>query len=132
MILPINSADTVAQAFASHNLETALKELGFYEDDTIKIPGSNAYSYIDCLLHALFYIDDQTKLMRVADMIQMETRYSQQYVENKTATFLMANQNTYCRIKCVGKFNAALPMLSLNTGNTTRGLEFQSIKYAGY
>lgn len=132
MILPVNNATEVAEAFADHNMENALEKLGIYEDGAYTISGSNALSYKDCLMLGLFYADDKEKLLRIADLIQLETRYYEQYVDNKTATFMMANQNTYCRIKCVGKFNAVLPMLSLDSGNSARGIEFQSIKYAGY
>lgn len=132
MILPINSVGSVTGAFSSHNTANALRALGYHNGTTFVIPGANSFSYKDTLSFALWFVPNSQKMLRVADLIQMEMRYREQYVENKTATFLMSEQNTYCRIKCIGKFSAVLPMISLDSSDSARGVEFQSIKYAGY
>lgn len=132
MILPINNAGEVTTAFSQADTANALNALGFYDGASFAIPGSNAFSYADSLSFGLWLLDDSDKLLRIADLIQLEMRYREQYVENKTATFMMADQNTYCRIKCIGKFSAVLPILSLDSSDSARGIEFQSIKYAGY
>ena len=131
-ILPIGSASSVSGAFSSRNTANALRALGFYDGTNFTVPGENAFSYQDSLALALWFMPNSEKLLRVADLIQLEMRYRQQYVEQKTATFMMSEQNTYCRVKCVGKFSAVLPMISLGSGDSVRGIEFQSIKYAGY
>lgn len=132
MILPINNASKVTAAFSSSDTVNALNALGFHDGESFVIPGSNAFSYKDSLSLGLWFVRNSNKLLRIADLIQLEMRYREQYVENKTATFMMADQNTYCRIKCIGKFSAVLPILSLDSGDSARGIEFQSIKYAGY
>ena len=132
MILPINNASEVTAAFSLSDTANALNALGFYDGSSFSIPGSNAFSYKDSLSLGLWFVRNSNKLLRIADLIQLEMRYREQYVENKTATFMMGDQNTYCRIKCIGKFSAVLPMLSLDSGDSARGIEFQSIKYAGY
>ncbi len=132
MILSINNAHEVATAFSLQNTANALNTLGFYDGSTFKVPGSGPFSYKDSLALGLWFVPNNEKLLRIADLIQLEMRYREQHVDNKTATFMMADQNTYCRIKCTGKFSAVLPLLSLDSGDSARGIEFQSIKYAGY
>ena len=132
MILPVNSAGSVRGAFASKNTANALRALGYHNGTTFVIPGSNSFSYKDSLAFGLWFVPNTEKLLRVADLIQLEMRYREQHVENKAASFLMSEQNTYCRIKCIGKYSAVLPMISLDSSDSARGIEFQSIKYAGY
>lgn len=132
MILPINSAGTVTDAFASKNTASALSELGYHDGTTFVIPGYYSFSYSDSLSFGLWFVPNSDKLLRVADLIQLEMRYREQYVKHKAATFLMSEQNTYCRIKCIGKYNAVLPIISLDSSDSVRGITFQSIKYAGY
>lgn len=131
-IFSIDEAAGVAEAFAEGDAEEALKTLGFHNGVKFSVPGSNSFSYKDSLSFGLWFVPNSEKLLRIADLIQLEMRYRQQHVENKTATFMMSEQNTYCRIKSIGKFSPVLPMLSLDTGDSARGIEFQSIRYAGY
>ena len=131
-ILPINSANSVTHAFSTHDTAKALNSLGFYDGAAFSVPGANSFSYRDSLLLGLWFVPNSKKLFRAADLIQLEMRYREQHVENMPATFLMSEQNTYCRIKCTGKFSPVLPILSLDSGDSVRGIEFQSIKYAGY
>lgn len=130
--LPINNPTAVTAAFAGRDVEVALKTLEFYDGEKFKISGSYAFDYKDSLMLGLWFVPNDDKLLRVADLVQLEMRYREEYIENKTATFMMGNQNTYCRIKCTGRFSPVLPMMSLDSGNSARGIEFQSIKYAGY
>ena len=132
MILPINSAGSVTGAFAQKNTATALSTLGYHNGTTFVVSGSNSLSYRDSLAFGLWFLPNSDKLLRVADLIQLEMRYREQHVEHKAASFLMSEQNTYCRIKCIGKYSAVLPMVSLNADDSVRGMKFQSIKYAGY
>lgn len=134
LVLNINAPANVASAFSGRNTTTALKALGFYDEDkdAFVVGGEYAFSYKDSLAFGLWFVPNSEKMMRVADLIQLEMRYRQQHVENKAATFMMSDQNTYCRIKAIGKFSAVLPMLSLDSADSVRGMEFQSIKFAGY
>ena len=134
LLLSPDAPANVAAAFAGKNLLAALTTLGFYDEDETSFTVEGAYplSYRESLALGLWFVPNTQKLLRVADLIQLEMRYHEQHVENKPATFMLGNQNTYCRIKCVGRFSAVLPMLSLDTGNSARGIKFQSIKYAGY
>ena len=75
---------------------------------------------------------DAEKMLRIADLIQLEMRYREQHVENTAAQFLMSNQNTYCRVKSVSKFSSLLPVISIDSNSGVKGMTFQSIKYAGY
>jgi len=132
MILPINSPATVIGAFAEQNTATALTKLGIYNGSEFSVPGSNAFSYTESLAFGLWFVRNDQKLLRMADLIQLEMRYRQQHVDRRTATFLMSEQNTYCRIKTTGKFVPALPVLAADSGDSMKGFAFQSIKYAGY
>ncbi len=132
MILNINNPIDVKNAFKSSTTADALKALGYYKASGFIIQGSNLYTYKDSLALALWFVANSKKMLRIADLIQLEMRYREQHVENKTATFLMSNQNTFCRIKCIGKFNSVLPTLSFGSDKSAQGVEIQSIKYAGY
>ncbi len=132
MILSIDLAESVNEAFSSHKTEDALKALDYYDGTSFYISGSNSFTYKDSLSFALWFVPNSQKLLRVADLIQLEMRYREQHVENKTAAFLMSEQDTYCRIKCIGKFNSVLPIISLDSSQSVYGIAFQSIKYAGY
>ena len=113
-----------------------MKLLGIFDEtkteDQFHVSGADSYSYRDSLALALWFVPNSTKMMRTADLIQLEMRYREQYVELKGATFLMSEQNTYCRIKCQAKLNAILPILSLGENSGINGISFTSIKYVGY
>lgn len=132
MILPVNSAGSVSSAYGSKNSMNALKTLGCISGADVTVSGSGAMSYKDSLSFALWFIPNSKKMLRIADLIQLEMRYNEQHVEQESATFLMSEQNTYCRISCTGEFNPLLPMISLDGSNTSIGTDIKSIKYAGY
>lgn len=130
--LQMQAAASIADAYAANDPVAAMAALGIYDGATLYVTGSYAMGYKDSLSVALWFVPNTQKMMRIADLIQLEMRYREQYVENKTAVFLMSNQNTYCRVKSNAKFVAALPMISLDRDNATGGVRFQSVKYAGY
>lgn len=132
MILNVNAASAVASAFASKNFVGAMKTLGIFDDTDFHVSGIDYYSYRDSLALALWFVPNSTKMHRAADLIQLEMRYREQYVELKTATFLMSEQNTYCRVKCDAKLNSILPIVSLGSNSGVNGISFSSIKYVGY
>ncbi len=132
MALQIHAAASIVDAFTPNDSAVALAALGIYDGAAMYVSGSYALTYKDSLAVALWFVPNTNKMTRLADLIQLEMRYREQYVENKTATFLMSNQNTYCRIRCNAKFIGALPVISLDTDQSTRGIQFQTVKYAGY
>lgn len=132
MLLNISNPRAVASAFASKDVANAMRALGYYDGANFNIPGAYVFSYGDSLAFALWFVPNTDKMLRVADLIQLEMRYREQHVENTTAQFLMSNQNTYCRVKCISKFSSLLPVISIDSNNGVKGITFQSIKYAGY
>lgn len=132
MILPVNNPGAVASAFGSKNIANAMSSLGIYNGTSFVVGGSDQTTYKDSLALALWIVPNSDKLLRVADLIQLEMRYREAHVENKTATFLMSEQNTFCRVKVTAKMNAILPVITTGSNSGVNGTTFQSIKYAGY
>lgn len=136
MILNVNAPEASASAFASKDFVGAMKRLGIFDEsraeEQFRVSGVDSYSYRDSLALALWFVPNSAKMMRTADLIQLEMRYREQYVELKGATFLMSEQNTYCRMKCGAKLNSILPIVSLGSNSGVNGIAFTSIKYVGY
>lgn len=132
MILPVSNPQSVASAFASKDVVNAMRMLGYHDGANFNVPGAYSFSYEDSLAFALWFVPNTNKILRIADLIQLEMRYREQHVENTVAQFLMSNQNTYCRVKSVSKFSSLLPVISIDSNSGVKGMTFQSIKYAGY
>lgn len=132
MILPINSMSSVKSAFASKDFLAGMRSLGILKDKTFTVKGYDETNYRDALAFALWFVPNSKKMLRVADLVQLEMRYREQHVEKGTAKFLMSEQNTFCRVKAVGNLNSVLPVISLSDGNNVKGTLIQSIKYVGY
>ncbi len=132
MILPITERSAVANAFASGNLADGMTELGILQDATFVVEGTDATTYKDALALALWLVPNSKKLLRTADLIQLEMRYDEQYGKNETASFLLSDQNTFCRVKCSATLNPILPIISLGTNSGFNGITIRSVKYVGY
>jgi len=132
MILNPNNCASVKNAFSGGSLVSAMSSLGIYNGSDFIVNGSDEFSYRDSLALALWFVPNSEKMMHIADLIQLEMRYEQQYVEHNTARFLMSEQNTFCRVKCTAKLNSILPIVSLGSNSGIHGITFKSIKYAGY
>lgn len=135
LILPLGNTGAVTSAFASRTASAAVQKLVTYNQAAARyeIAGRDALNYTDSLSLALWFVPNDQKLLRVADLIQLEMRYGQQYQEMIPATFLMSNQNTYCRVECTAKMNAILPILSIGgADHSLQGHTLNSTKYAGY
>lgn len=78
----------------------------------------------------LFFKGDKVKLQRTAELIQLETRYSQ-YKSGVTPVFTLSKANTYIRSEAKASYNTLLPMFSLG-GNTNGFPSIYSLKYTGY
>lgn len=72
----------------------------------------------------LFFVGNETKVKRVADLIQMDLRYQGK------VDFLMSKANTFTRAKVTTTFRPILPIIGMN--ENLGGLKVKSIKYAGY
>lgn len=131
-LLPLNEPAKVAAAFDAHDFADGMNKLGWHNGTTFVIPGSEAYSYTDSIALAMWFVPNSTKLMRVADLIQLEMRYREEYVDGGTATFLMSEQNTYCRVKVTARLRAMLPIISLGNNGSIQGTTFRAIRYSGY
>jgi len=131
MILPVNSPSRVSGAFGSGNFESAMRSLGIIKGTEIVVKGIDSTDYSDALAQALWFVPNSQKLLRVADLIQLEMRYRQKNVEKTSVTFLMRNQNTFCRAKCTVTMNSILPVISLGENNINNH-KFYSVKYVGY
>lgn len=132
MILPIGNVAKVKSAVASKDLLAAMRSLGILKDETFTVKGYDNTNYRDALALALWFVPNSEKMLRVADLIQLEMRYRERYVEKSTASFLMSEQNTFCRVKCTGSLNSILPVISLQDGEEVDGTGIQSVKYVGY
>lgn len=133
MILPINRISSVVTAFSSKDFLKGMSALGILKNEQFTVLGNDKTNYRDSLALALWFVPNSKKVMRVADLIQLEMRYDEQYVQNTTPKFLMSEQNTFCRVKCYGNLNSILPVISLGSdGAGIKGTSIQSIKYIGY
>lgn len=132
MILPVDNPSAVGSAFASKEFPDAMKALGILQEDKIAVGGYDKTNYRDALALALWFVPNSKKMLRVADLVQLEMRFREVHVEKTSASFLMSEQNTFCRVKCTGNLNSVLPVISLNGSGGVKGTPIQSIKYVGY
>lgn len=132
MIMPINNVDKVKNAFTTKDFLNAMQGLGILVDNRFIINGSDDFTYTDALAIALWFVPNSKKLLRTADLIQLEMRYRENYMDKTTVSFLMEEQNTFCRVKCAGTLNSILPVISTGEGNMAEGVIFESIRYVGY
>ncbi len=135
MILPINNPGAVSNAYSAKNALNALKSLGLYNAPTknFLVTGTDELNYTDSLSLALWFVPNTEKLLRTADLMQLELRYGQQHISGMPATFLMSEQNTYCRVECHGKMNSILPVISIGgSGGSLVNQPLSVVKYAGY
>lgn len=108
--------------------------LGLATDELLEGHGMFPFSYDNYIWLMLFLTSNNTKVMRVADLIQMDLRYQQAYNgKGGTAKFLMSDMNTFIRVKATAKFNSILPIIAMNKGNINDyGINVTSTKYVGY
>lgn len=135
LILPINNPSKAVSALSLPTLADTMRDLGYYSEslDRLNIAGDDVFDYTDSLSLALWFVSNEDKLMKVADLIQLEMRYNERHNLGITPSFLMSEQNTYCRVECKAKMNSILPVISL--GGEEYNLNDQtikSVKYAGY
>lgn len=130
-IIPMNDPSKVVAAFASGDFAEGMNKLGWYNGTTFEIPGEKFY-YTDSLALSLWFVPNSVKLLRTADLIQLEMRYKEQHLDGGVASFLMSEQNTYCRISVTAKLKSMLPIIPLGGTDSIDSIPFQTIRYAGY
>lgn len=96
----------------------------------LEVDGLFKMKYENYLWFFLFFSPNQTKTMRVADLIQMEMRFKKY---SKGTSFELKNLHTYVRCEAEGTFNSILPVLSLSNDTLNgRGFKVNCVKYVGY
>ncbi len=139
LFLPMTSDSTISSSF------TGLKTVGdavngVGSTTTVNVNsvnyktarGTNYASYTDYISAALWLVPNSNKMLRIADVIQLEMRYRQSKTSGQTPTFLMSKQCTYCKATINATFNSILPVISLNGQGQMGGIVFKSTKYVGY
>ena len=110
-------------SFAAMKVDNVTKQL-------LSTDGFFKMKYDNYLWFFLFFTPNQTKVMRVADLIQMEMRFKKQ---SKGTNFQLQNLHTYVRCEAEGTFNSILPVLSLSDNSLNgRGFKVSCVKYVGY
>ncbi len=133
LFLNPNNCANVNSAFSSRSFIKAMQSLGVHNGTAFTVKGSSEFSYKDSLALALWILPNSDKMMRIADLIQLEMRYNQKYVQHKTASFLMSEQNTFCRVQCTAKINSILPVISVGSdGGGIGNVTFKNVRYSGY
>ena len=85
--------------------------------------------YKDWLWFFLVFVSNQTKVLRMGDLIQMEARFGSEGNPN----FLMRRANTYVRVGSSATFQSVLPVISLGDNQiNNRGWGIRTRKYVGY
>ena len=81
----------------------------------------------------MLFIPNRLKVQRIADLIQMELRYEQQYKKSVPATVLLRDYHTFVRVETHATLNSVLPVISLGKdGINKAGWKLDAVKYVGY
>jgi len=134
----MDNVEQLCNAFEDIDEEEAIEEelsyAGMKVDNITKqllsVDGMFKMKYDNYLWFFLFFTPNQTKVMRVADLMQMEMRFKKQA---KGTNFQMQNLHTYVRCEAEGTFNSILPVISLSDNTLNgRGFKVRCVKYVGY
>ncbi len=134
----VNNIDSLKEAFKKIDVEKEIEnELSYaaMKVDLIKqqmfeTKGLFDMDYQKYLWFFLYFMPNSTKVMRIADLIQMEMRYGN--FANGT-NFMLENMHTYVRCEASGRFNSILPVISLKNNTLNgRGIKVNTVKYVGY
>lgn len=110
-------------SYAAMKVDNVTKQL-------LDVDGLFDMKYENYLWFFLFFTPNQTKVMRIADLIQMEMRYKKY---SKGTSFELQNLHTYVRCEAEGTFNSILPVISLGDNSiNNRGFKVGCVKYVGY
>jgi len=134
----MSNIEQICSAFEDIDEEEAIEEelsyAGMKIDNVTKqlltTDGMFKMKYDNYLWFFLFFTPNQTKVMRVADLMQMEMRFAKQ---SKGTNFQLQNLHTYVRCEAEGTFNSILPVISLSDNSLNgRGFKVSCVKYVGY
>lgn len=142
LILSKNTIQTAGskleRAFKDFDKEAAMEEELSYAAmkvdnitaELLQTKGLFKMDYEDYLWFFMFLVPNQTKVMRMADLVQMEMRYKK---NGPSLKFELKNMHTYVRCEAVASFNPILPVIPLgNSQGSLDELEITAIKYVGY
>lgn len=137
----IDNLDQLCNAFDDIDEERAKEEelsyaamkVDLIAEQFFDIDGMFDMEYQDYLWLFLFFTPNQTKVMRMADLIQIEMRYKKFTDGKEWNKYELRNMHTYVRCESHATFNSILPVFSLGEqGINNRGIRLKSIKYVGY
>ncbi len=132
-VMSIADPERVKNAFATKDCGNAAVALGIVDGSGKTVfNGTDKGDYTDHLAIALWFVPNSKKLMRTADLIQLEMRYKQRYEDGAVPDFLAGEANTFCRLKSEGKLNSVLPVIAVGSAGALDATYMQSIKYVGY
>lgn len=107
----------------------AALKIEYLKKEFFDIGGEFKMEYKDYLWFFMLLIPSETKVMRMADLIQMEMRYK----KLKTGDdFQLKNVYTYVRCESKATLNTILPVVSLGDNQFNGKIMLRSVKYVGY
>ena len=126
-ILSDSNSSQLEQFYAQQDLSNTTKNLlNGLEKGFLKLDYKN-YIFLFMLLQS-----NRQKVMRIADLIQMELRYKE-YSKGTHPTLLLEDYHTFVRVKAKATLNSVLPIISFNKDeNKKPGWAINTIKYVGY
>jgi len=126
-VLSDSNSSQLSQFYAQKELsENTKKLLEGLEEGFLKLEYRN-YLFLFMLLQS-----NRQKIMRMADLIQMELRYKE-YSKGTNPDILLEDYHTFVRVKSTASLNSILPVISFNKDdNKSIGWPLSTIKYVGY
>lgn len=126
-VLSNSNSSQLNQFYAQKEMsENTKKLLEGLEKGFLKVEYRN-YLFLFMLLQS-----NRQKIMRIADLIQMELRYKE-YSKGNHPDLLLEDYHTFVRVKAKASLNSVLPVISLNRDdNKSMGWPLSTIKYVGY
>lgn len=130
--------DQICGAFEAIDEEKAIEEelsyaamkVDLVTQQLLTVDGMFKMKYDNYLWFFLFLTPNKTKVMRVADLIQMEMRFKKQ---SKGKDYRLENLHTYVRCEAEGTFNSILPVISLSDNSLNgKGFTVSCVQYVGY
>jgi len=96
----------------------------------LETKGMFKMKYQDYLWFYLLLIPNKTKVLRMADLIQMEMRFAKY---GPSLKFELKNLHTYVRCEATATFNPILPVIPLGSSEGSMDeLQITTVKYVGY
>ena len=121
------NASALSKYYATKEVnEETQKVLNNLEEGLFKL------DYKSYLFLFMFFQSNRLKVKRMADLIQMELRYTQMY-QKANPDVLLSDYHTFVRVQADGTLHSVLPVISLGkNGINKAGWKLTSVKYVGY